>query len=98
MMRDEPAWLQAERRRITADRLESERASTRDIRRALLLGAAACVGWCAVGSLMIGEGLHVTDMLTGQIWFWGGLATGYSGIMYTVLRLYRRGIARGYWT
>lgn len=97
-MREEPAWLQAERQRIAADRIESERASTRDIRRELLLAAAKCIGWCAIGSLMIGEGLHVSDALTGQIWFWGGLVAGYSGIFYTILRLYRRGLVRGYWS
>ena len=97
-MREEPAWLQAERQRITADRLESERAATRDIRRELLLAGAKCIGWCAVGSFMIGEALHVSDPQIGQIWFWSGLAAGYSGILYTVLRLYRRGLVRGYWT
>ena len=79
-------------------RFESERAATRDIRRELLRAAVSCLGWSVLGAVMVGEALHVTDAQAGPIWFWGGLAIGYAGIFYTILRLYRRGLVRGYWT
>jgi hypothetical protein len=69
----------------------------RDRRRANILTALQCLGWCALGLYCIGWALHTTDEEAGRILFLLGIAAGNGGIIFTLLAAYRRGERRGDW-
>ena len=75
---------------------EAEQAD-RDRRRDHVRTALACVGWCALGLLLLGWSVHTTDAGLGGIAFLAGLAAGNGGIVFTLLAAYRRGERRGDW-
>lgn len=89
--------LDAELRRMGEERLVSERETTRDIRREFFRASLACVASCVAGLVTMGFGLAAHGRQTGEIFWWGGLVLGYSGISLALASLYRRGQERGYW-
>jgi hypothetical protein len=68
-----------------------------DTRRDVLLTALLCLLFSAAGIALIGAALHTTDRWAGRALFWGGLALGNCGIIFTLLAAYRRGERRGDW-
>jgi hypothetical protein len=90
---------------LPADLLEGMAARSRaaemrarwDVRIDLVLTALACMAFSATGIALIGFALHTTDEYIGRMAFWGGLAVGNSGIIFTLLAAYRRGERRGDW-
>lgn len=92
-----PAWVQAEYERIGRERLEAELDMARVRRRDMFRSALECLVSCAVGLFGIGLAWHATDHATGMIFWWGGLAVGYSGIAAALIGAYRRGEKRGDW-
>jgi hypothetical protein len=74
-----------------------EQLTTGDIRRAFALAIASCFFWLAMGLVLMGWALHTTDREYGGIAFLGGLIVGYSGIVVTLARFYRRGERAGWW-
>lgn len=97
VMRQRPAWVEAEYARIGRERLEAELDMARVRRRDMLRSALECVVSCAMGMLGIGLAWRATDRATGMIIWWAGLAVGYSGIAASLLAAYRRGEKRGDW-
>ncbi len=77
-------------------RMERETAE-RDKRRALIICALLCLGWSALGCLLIMWAAHTTSALWGRVAFWAGLGLGYGGIIFTLMETYRRGERRGDW-
>ena len=69
----------------------------RDRRRDLLRTALACLGWSALGILLIGWSFHTTDAARGRIAFYGGLLVGNGGVVFSLAAAYRRGERRGDW-
>ncbi len=92
-----PAWVQAEYERIGRERLEAELDMARVRRRDMFRSALECLVSCGVGMLGVGMAAHVHDHPTGMIFWWGGLAVGYSGMAASLLAAYRRGEKRGDW-
>ncbi len=90
---------------LPADLLETMAAKSRvaesharwDTRWDLLLTALLCLLFSAAGIALIGAALHTTDRWIGRAFFWGGLALGNCGIIFTLLAAYRRGERRGDW-
>lgn len=89
--------LEAELRRMGEERFAAERETTRAIRREYLRAGLSCVGSCVAGLVVMAFGLHAMDRQTGMMFWWGGLAIGYSGMALSLARAYRRGEERGYW-
>jgi len=75
----------------------SETRARWDAVRDLTITAATCMFFAALGILLIGAALHTTSEWIGRACFWGGLAIGNSGIIFTLLAAYRRGERRGDW-
>lgn len=75
---------------------ESEEAG-RETRRDLTLAALQCVFWSAAGILCVLWSAHTTDVALGRAAFYGGLAIGNGGVIFTLLAAYRRGEQRGDW-
>ena len=80
-------------RRRFAEHREAERDTWWDYARTAL----QCWGWCVLGVAMLAWSVHTTSEAYGRIAFWGGLAVGNAGIIFSILGLYRRGEARGDW-
>ncbi len=59
--------------------------------------APACMGWCAIGLFFLAWSFHTTDEMLGRAAFWGGLGVGNGGMIFTLLRYYRKGEDRGDW-
>ena len=62
-----------------------------------LRSGALCLAWAAVGLYFVGWSAHTTDPTLGAASFFAGLGIGNGGIIFTVLRAYLRGEARGDW-
>jgi len=75
--------------------IESERRAERDRLWDLLRTAGWCAFWCCAGLFGIALGLHSTDLGTGTIWFYGGLAIGNAGMLLTIHAAYVRARERG---
>ena len=75
---------------------DAERADG-DRRRAMVLTALLCIGWCALGLFLIGWSFHTTDTLLGELAFSAGVGIGNGGVLFTLLEAYRRGERRGDW-
>jgi hypothetical protein len=95
--RSRNAKLDAERARMGEERLAAEHDTTRAVRGEFFRAALLCIASCLGGLVLMGYGLHTSDHQTGMIFWWGGLAVGYTGITLTLASAYRRGEERGYW-
>jgi hypothetical protein len=78
-------------------RREESVVANRDKARDLVLSALLCWLWALVGLACIAWSLHTTVLWLGKTAFWGGIAIGNSGILFTLLGTYRRGERRGDW-
>jgi len=67
-----------------------ERDARRDRWRILLKGALLGWAFCVLGLLCIGVALNSTSEETGYVWFWGGLALGNGGMLFTFIRTMAR--------
>lgn len=90
-----PPLLQAELERMARERLETERLATHDSRRALARTCLECLGSCALGLFIMAFALHTTDVMMGKVYWYGGMAVGYSGILMALIGAHRRGEQRG---
>ena len=91
------AERQLELVRIGAERLASERETTRYGRRVMLWALLGCVASCALGMLLLGVAFWVNDRDTGLVFFWTGLVLGYSGMTFSLSYAYLKGEELGYW-
>ncbi len=82
---------------MAAERVEAEEQASRITRRELAKVCLQCLGSSALGAVCMGYSWHVTDPDTGKIFWWGGMALGYSCITIALVTAYRRGEARGDW-
>jgi hypothetical protein len=76
-----------------AAEIEAERAR----RRELGLAALWCVVWSLLGLFLLGWSFHTSDDRYARPAFYGGIIVGNAGIIFTLLRAYRRGEQRGDW-
>ncbi|HEX5437657.1 MAG TPA: hypothetical protein VFW98_10895 [Gemmatimonadaceae bacterium] len=77
----------------TAEAMRAERDKVRD----LTLTALTCLGWSVLGVLCMLWSAHTTSLVFGKAAFYGGIAIGAGGILFTLLAAYRRGEKRGDW-
>jgi len=87
----------AEYERIGQERAESERESSRITRIELLKASVQIVVACAAGLVIMFFAWWVHDPVLGKAFLWGGMAVGYAGMAWAILRAYRRGLERGDW-
>jgi hypothetical protein len=73
------------------------RAAERDKRHDLAKTALLCICWSLLGILCILWSASTTSLVHGKIAFWGGLAIGNGGVIFTLLAAYARGERRGDW-
>jgi len=83
------------REEMERKRVDEHRLASRDAFRANVQAALMCVAWSAVGLVIMGWGLHTTDPDLGQAAWKGGMVVGYTGILLTVVRWYRKARERG---
>ncbi|MFN2567389.1 MAG: hypothetical protein ABR499_20520 [Gemmatimonadaceae bacterium] len=76
-----------------AAELEAERVRRRDMVRT----GALCVMWMLIGLYLLGWSMHTTDDRYARLAFYSGVIVGNTGIVFTLLRAYRRGEERGDW-
>lgn len=76
-----------------AAEIEADRIRRRDMIRT----GAACVMWMLLGLYLLGWSMHTTDDRYARAAFYGGVIIGNAGIIFTLLRAYRRGEQRGDW-
>jgi uncharacterized membrane protein YcjF (UPF0283 family) len=69
----------------------------RDTRRDFVRTALSCWGWMLAGLAMVAWSIHTSDERYARAVFWAGLGVGNAGIIFSILRFYRRGEARGDW-
>jgi hypothetical protein len=79
-------------------RAAEERAARADGRREFVITLALLAFWVLVGMGLIGLSLHVEDEALGWIWWWTGWLFWVGGVLWTLHRAYRRGVARGDWS
>jgi hypothetical protein len=87
----------AEYERIGREREAAERESSRVTRVELLKASLQVVVSCLAGLVIMFFAWWVHDPVLGKAFLWGGMAVGYSGMAYTILSAYRRGVERGDW-
>jgi hypothetical protein len=73
--------------------LEAERVRRWD----LIRTGALCVAWMLFGLYLLGFSFHTTDDRYARPAFYAGVIVGNAGIVFTLLRAYRRGEQRGDW-
>jgi hypothetical protein len=78
-------------------RFAEHREAERDKRWDYVRTALHCWGWCLLGLVLIGWSFHTTDDRFARIAFLAGLGVGNTGIIFSILALYRRGESRGDW-
>jgi hypothetical protein len=78
-------------------RENAEIEAERVLRRDLIRTAASCVAWMLIGLYLLGWSFHTTDDRYARLAFYAGIAVGNAGIVFTLLRAYRRGEQRGDW-
>jgi hypothetical protein len=76
-----------------AAEVEAERVRRRDMIRT----GALCVMWMLIGLYLLGWSMHTSDDRYARPAFYGGVIIGNAGIIFTLLRAYRRGEERGDW-
>ena len=82
---------------MAAHRAAEATEASRDKVHDLILTALQCMSWGALGILCILWSAHTTNLTFGKIAFFGGIAVGNGGIIFTLLAAYRRGEKRGDW-
>jgi hypothetical protein len=82
---------------MAAKRAIETREAERDKLHDYLRSAGVCFFWSLLGCACIMWSAHTTDMILGRIAFFGGLAMGNGGILFTLMGVYRRGEKRGDW-
>ena len=82
---------------IAAQSRAAESRARWDTRLDLAGTAVVCMLCSAAGIGLIGFAIHTTDVWIGRASFWGGVALGNSGVIFTLLAAYRRGERRGDW-
>ena len=83
--------------RIARERLAAEREAKTETRRAFFRAAAECAGFCLLGMFIMFWAFWVNDVLIGRAFLYGGMAVGYAGMAFTLLRAYKKGLDRGDW-
>jgi hypothetical protein len=88
--------------RVRAEQQAAERAAEReraqrDLLWAHVVTALLCVGWAGAGIFLLMWSAHTTSMAYGRIAFFGGLAVGNGGVLFTLIAAYARGEHRGDW-
>lgn len=83
------------REEMELKRVEEHRRAERDTFWAHVRTAVQCVAWSAAGLVCMGWGLHTTDPDLGGIAWQGGIALGYGGILFTLIRAYAKARERG---
>jgi hypothetical protein len=76
-----------------AAELEADRVRRRD----MICTGALCVVWMVLGLFLLGLSFHTTDDRYARPAFYAGVIVGNAGIVFTLLRAYRRGEQRGDW-
>jgi hypothetical protein len=89
------------RRELLEDMVRAREAAEiqaeRDRRRAMVRAGALCVMWMLIGLYLLGFSMHTTDERYARPAFYVGVIVGNAGILFTLLRAYRRGEERGDW-
>ena len=88
---------QEEYKRIGAERAAAEKEAQTETRRAFFRAALECAGFCGLGLFIMFWAFWVDDLLIGRAFLWGGMAVGYAGMAFALLRAYRKGLERGDW-
>jgi len=83
--------------RIARERLAAERDAKMETRRAFFAAALQCAGFCALGMFVMFWAFWASDVVLGRAFLYGGMAVGYAGMAFTLLRAYRKGLERGDW-
>jgi len=78
-------------------RREEQVLAKRHRRRGVALWILACCCWCWLGIFCLGWSMHTSNATFGEAAFWGGLAIGNGGVLFTGLAAYRWGERHGYW-
>jgi hypothetical protein len=82
---------------MATKRRDAEELAHRDTLWAHVRTALMCVGWSAAGIFLLMWSCHSTNMMYGRVAFFGGIAVGNAGILFTLLAAYVRGEHRGDW-
>ena len=83
------------RRAVQLD--EERRAMSREAWRDGFLTCLKLIGCALLGMFLFGCAMYVSDYQLGMVYFWSALVLGYSGMAYSLLGFFRRGIDRGQW-
>ncbi len=75
------------------EHVEAERDKFHDYLRSALI----CFFWSFLGCFLIMWSAHTSSLVYGRVAFFGGLALGNGGILFTLMGVYRRGEKRGDW-
>ena len=73
----------------------AERLARRDTSYAWARTLALCWMWSLLGLFGVAWGLHLNDRAYGLAAFWGGLAVGNGGILFTLIAAWRAAERRG---
>src|SRR5690349_17872383 len=63
----------------------------------LIRSGLACLVWAVLGLVCYAFAFHTTDAGMAEIYQWGAYVITYGGVSFTILRAYRKGVARGDW-
>jgi len=94
---DRPEWVQAEYERIGREREATSRETDRLYRWEFVRVCGLMFGWTAVGALIAALAFRSTDQGTGMIYLYSGMVVNVAGVLWTIVRAYRRGEERGDW-
>ena len=72
-------------------------AAQSDTWRDLVRTAGHLAFWVACGLGLIALALHSSNLALGKIFWWAGHAVWLSGVSFSLLAAYRRGVLRGDW-
>jgi hypothetical protein len=92
-----PAWVEAEYERIGGERDAASRETDRLYRWELVRVCAVMFGWMVLGIVIAGFGFRAHDHETGMIYIYAGMVINSAGVLWTIVRAYRRGEERGDW-
>ena len=73
------------------------RAAEGDRRRDAILTALACMAWAGLGIFLLMLSVRTDASALARVSYFGGVAIGNGGIIFTLLAAYRRGEKRGDW-
>jgi hypothetical protein len=83
---------------LIAKHESADRAAKGEAFRDLLRTCGHLVFWVLCGLTALGLALHATNRTIGMVYWWGGHAVWLSGVSFSLLAAYRRGVLRGDWT